>query len=169
MNDRKDALLAVYNQHLEHARHVENLRSWFGNVFAGIVAGSLALVKASLFDQSNIPLLLFLVALSLFGAVLSIRLHLIFKSHIVSAYDVCGDLGVERRQYEPRYVLGRARKISVWRLFPTFYVSCGAFFFWSICYSLVKSVVLSLPPCVGLWCLFVFGLWRWKPRFPATP
>lgn len=56
----------IYEQYWFHARHQENQRLWFTNVYAVIVAGSFAYINA-IENDFKVPLLIFLIILSFFG------------------------------------------------------------------------------------------------------
>jgi len=69
--EQTELLKAVYEQHWLHARHVENERLWFTNIFAVIVAGLLAFMFTS--ENNGTPNLfavyggLLILGLSLLG------------------------------------------------------------------------------------------------------
>jgi len=59
---------AVYEQHWLHARHVENERLWFANIFTAILVGAISVVGKQLFDPASIPLIVLLMALCAWNA-----------------------------------------------------------------------------------------------------
>ncbi len=67
--DSKNSYLEkVYEQYWLHARHAENQRLWFTNIYAIIVAGLFAyMATKDIEDEKKIIILFFLIILSLFG------------------------------------------------------------------------------------------------------
>ncbi|PNX47920.1 MAG: hypothetical protein BV456_10380 [Thermoplasmata archaeon M8B2D] len=65
-------LRKIYEQYWLHARHVENERLWFTNIYAVIVAGFLAyLGVVENNNPINLILIFFLLILSLFGYIIT--------------------------------------------------------------------------------------------------
>lgn len=80
-NPHRESLIAALEQNWLHARHVENERLWFTNIFVIVVAGVLAFIgefKALI----NNPLVLFLLILSGLGLILTIKISDEFDNHI---------------------------------------------------------------------------------------
>ncbi len=72
MNADKDPYKLLYEQYWLHARHVENERLWFTNIYAALVAGVFVILGRLDLSSHNIELVvrlsfLFLFALSLIG------------------------------------------------------------------------------------------------------
>jgi hypothetical protein len=66
----KDVLVAVYEQYWLHARHQENQRLSFTNIYSVIVAGVLTFLSTTQNPTLYLGILLFLFALSLLGYLL---------------------------------------------------------------------------------------------------
>lgn len=76
--ERAENLRCVYEQNWLHARHVENERLWFTNIYAVVMAGSLALMSEAGLIW---PLATFLFILSLLGFVMCHALRIAFIRH----------------------------------------------------------------------------------------
>ncbi len=126
-NDKRDLVRAIYEQHWLHARHVENQRLWFTNIFAILCGGSLAVMRGRLFDEANWPIIGFLMVLSLIGLFFCLRIQGVFNAHNNVAELILKRYGLEH--YLAKYPKAVARKFfRLSLLFPTFYLLCFCFF-----------------------------------------
>ena len=126
-NDRRDLVKAIYEQHWLHARHVENQRLWFTNVFALLCVGSLAMMDSGLFNEANWSIVGFLMVLSLFGFVFCLRIQGVFEAHKSVAGLILERYGLEH--YLTKYPETVARKFfRLSLLFPAFFLFCFNFF-----------------------------------------
>ncbi|MBI2966312.1 MAG: hypothetical protein HYY40_00665 [Bacteroidetes bacterium] len=126
---KEDNLIQIYNQHWEQARHIEQERMWFGNIFVAIIAGVLAIVKSEILSVQLVPLTVFLMAFSLFGIIFSIKLWTCYMSHVNSAYSIIekndNESNKEVMKYvRPQFTTHWIRSVKVSRLFPLFYNIC---------------------------------------------
>lgn len=76
--EQAENLRRVYEQNWLHARHVENERLWFTNIYALVMAASLALMSTK---GLILPLATFLLILSLLGFVMCHALRIAFIRH----------------------------------------------------------------------------------------
>ena len=158
--EKIDLIKAVYEQHWLHARHVENERLWFTNIFAIIFAGSLAAIKDKLFDISSLPLVIFLMILSGFGIIFSLKIDSIFKTHTRYAKKILDryELSDMWTYYNKHWVNA---KIKISRLFPIFFSICFYFFLFLLIYIFSKSYLWSIiiPVIFGVeTCIFLYRL-----------
>ena len=143
MDDKTAERIAIYGQRWEHARHCESERQVFMQVYVVIIAAGLALTKG----EWPPPLLLFFIAaLSLFGCVLSLRLHSLFHAYERAAKKfekAHGDL-------DPRHTTHWVvRRIRVSRSFPIFYLFIFCFSVWAMlprvsCFQWLGGLILLL-------------------------
>lgn len=87
-NTREEMLKSVYEQHWLHARHLENERLWFTNIFGVIVAGLLAFMGTV--GDTNLSQFVkytgfFIFTLSLLGYFLCITWRAAFVEHTTLA------------------------------------------------------------------------------------
>lgn len=77
-------LITILEQNWLHARHVEKRRLWFTNIYVLILGGFLGAFirgRATINKHLQLPLLAFLLILSIFGILFSIRCKQVFDSH----------------------------------------------------------------------------------------
>ena len=158
----------LYKEHFDQGRHAENERLWYGNVFAVIFAGTTALIKDSFFQKSSIPIFIFLSILSILGILFSIRLHTVFKSHVFAAYEICKKYQVDKTYYEPHYVSSIIRKISIWKLFPTFYSITFSGLIGIILFILTKKVYFYIYMPICLLIILLITIWSFNLRYSPS-
>ena len=161
-------LRILYKEHFDQGRHAENERLWYGNVFAVIFAGTTALIKDSFFEISSIPIFIFLAILSILGILFSVRLHTVFKSHVFSAYEICKKYDIDKIYYEPHYVLSIIRKISIWKLFPTFYSITLTGLIGIILFILTRKVYFYIYMPIGLLIILLIIIWSFKLKYSPS-
>ncbi|MBU2613732.1 hypothetical protein KJ925_04770 [Patescibacteria group bacterium] len=96
---RQELLKSIYEQHWLHARHVENERLWFTNIFALIVAGLLAFLAT--IDRQLLSLFAiyagcFIFILSMLGYFLCLTWRAPFVEHVTLAYKMLQDALLQR-------------------------------------------------------------------------
>ena len=133
----KRALLTVFQQHWENARHIKNERLSFTNIYAIVSAGILSLLHSIRGEfVLEISLLLFLVCFSVIGLLTSLRLKAELENCLHSIEQTVARLGME--QFMPvvdaRGALTRYPKFR-W-LFPVFYGIASAGFIALLAYRL---------------------------------
>ena len=123
---RLDLLKSIYEQHWLHARHVENERLWFTNIFGVIVAGLLAFLGTS--EAANLALFAkfagpFILILAMLGYLLCLSWRAPFVEHTILANKLLGaDLWLkEYASYRPGYEGIKFFQISAHELFLYFY------------------------------------------------
>ncbi len=111
---RMELLKSVYEQHWLHARHVENERLWFTNIFGVIVAGLLAVLFTSDGDGTRGQFAVYagylILILSLVGYFLCLTWRAPFIEHTTLANRVLEASGL--RRYAP-YVSEAYRVIKI--------------------------------------------------------
>ena len=101
-----------------HARHVENGRMWFANIFAAIVVGTLAyLSKVGL---EVLPLLVLLI-ISIFCLWVTIKANAEFANHMKAIEEIFNDgkipLGVgEQTEWRKYMGMPLSAKGGIWRI-----------------------------------------------------
>ena len=133
----KRALLTVFQQHWENARHIKNERLSFMNIYAIVTAGVLSLLHSIRGEfVLEISLLVFLIAFSAIGLLTSLRLKAELENCLRSIELTVARLGME--QFMPvvdaRGALTRYPKFR-W-LFPLFYAIASAGFIALLAYRL---------------------------------
>jgi len=84
-NRPKNELLTILEQNWLHARHIENERLWFTNIYAIIVAGMIGILSINGFVNSSLMMTLlsiFLIYLSLLGIIATYKLSAEFHNHM---------------------------------------------------------------------------------------
>ena len=133
----KRALLTVFQQHWENARHIKNERLSFTNIYAIVSAGILSLLHSIRGDfVLEISMLVFLPCFSVIGLLTSLRLKAELESYLHSIEQTVARLGME--QFMPvvdaKGALTRYPKFR-W-LFPVFYAIASAGFIGLLAYRL---------------------------------
>lgn len=158
-----ELLKAVYEQHWLHARHIENERLWFTNIFGVITAGLLAVLFTS--GGHSVPNVFAIcvggtiLILSLAGYWLCVTWRAPFIEHTTLANKIFKN--IELQQYVP-YISPAYRKMKVG------WVSAHELFLYL--YSFMAGVSLFIVLYVGLeWChwwvsfipiIILCSLWR---------
>ena len=159
---QRDLVKSMHEQHWLHARHVENERLLIVNVFALILAGSVAAYKDEFFEKSAMPVHAMLMVLAVFCALFSIKIDAIFKGHTQKADSLLQAYGLPAMldQLVTRHWVNRYIRISRFFLY---------FFALSFCFLL--GIVAGQYECLSahslhfyiptiLFVLLVFGLDR---------
>lgn len=133
----KRALLTVFQQHWENARHIKNERLSFTNIYAIVTAGILSLLHSIRGEfVLEISMLIFLISFSAIGLLTSLRLKAELENCLRSIELTVARLGME--QFMPvvdaRGALTRYPKFR-W-LFPLFYAIASAGFIALLAYRL---------------------------------
>ena len=82
MDDQKDILLCMYQEHLKQARHQDNQRSTMANLILIISSGLLGFITFDkILNITDLPLAIFLFLLGLYGAVFSAKYYERYKLH----------------------------------------------------------------------------------------
>jgi len=121
--EQTELLKAVYEQHWLHARHVENERLWFTNIFAVIVAGLLAFIFTS--ENNGTPNLfavyggLLILGLSPWRAPFFMRTEIAEKILRNNQLEIYSSFPPEYRKIKPLW-------ISAHELFLYFYALIAA-------------------------------------------
>lgn len=89
-NEDLQKKLTAFSENWSHARHVENERLTFTQIYAGIVAGVLALRTAFHIQNEQIVLMVLLLIGSL-GFLLTVKLTYEFKNHISKIQEMLVD------------------------------------------------------------------------------
>ena len=160
---RHELLKSIYEQHWLHARHVENERLWFTNIFALIVAGLLAFLATTnngVLSESARYAGYFILILSIVGYVFCLTLRAPFVAHTEKAKKLLEDSRLlEYDPYQPEeiYRIIKIGWLSTHELFLYFYalMAGGALYLVLFVGESTKpywwvSVILAFVLCV-LW------------------
>lgn len=128
---------------------MENQRLLIVNVFAAILAGSAAAYKEAFFSASARPAQLFLMLLSVFGVLFSIKIDAIFKAHTHRADSILTQYGLPPVLASLVPQRGIIRYLRISRLFPTFFAGCFCF---------LLAIILKKWEYPSLW----HGWVRWR-------
>lgn len=135
-------LIAKFEQHLEHARHVENER-------LAIVAGYIAITTAALayfhdrgLQRDHAPMLAFLIVLSVACLALCTKIQLVFKHHASEADRMLSEAG-EGSMFAAldEHPLGKKWWLSISLLFSSIFVLCSSAFVFALVCALAKVPV----------------------------
>ena len=116
------ALLTVFQQHWENARHIKNERLSFSNIYAVVSAGILSLLHSIRGEfVLEISMLLFLSCFSIIGLLTSLRLKAELENCLQNIERTVARLGMEHFMpiVDAKGALTRYPKFR-W-LFPVFY------------------------------------------------
>ncbi len=133
----KRALLTVFQQHWENARHIKNERLSFTNIYAIVSAGSLSLLHSVRGEFAlEASMLVFLCCFSAIGLLTSLRLKAELENCLHSIERAVAKLGMEEFMpvVDSRGALTRYPKFR-W-LFPVFYAIATAGFLGLLVYRL---------------------------------
>ncbi len=152
----KEELIAIFKEHWNHARHCENERIWFTNIYAIVVAAILVFIGNAIYGESAdfgaaILLALFGLILSVIGFLIVVALSLGYLHHIcdiVIVYYYWNKMEFYRHPGKP------VRFGSAHRWF--FEITIALFFVLIVLYSL-QATVLPEPRFIH-WLLLAL-LW----------
>lgn len=134
------ALLVVFQQHWENARHIKNERLSFTNIYAIVVAGILSLLHSVKGEVVlELALHIFLCSFSAIGLLTSLRLKAELEECLRNIEKVVTALGLEHFMpvVDARGALTRYPKFR-W-LFPIFYSMALGCFLALLAYRLVAG------------------------------
>jgi len=164
---RQELLKSIYEQHWLHARHVENERLWFTNIFALIVAGLVAFL-GTVKDKELLSLFAiyaggFIFILSILGYFLCLTWRAPFVEHTTLARKMVEDSLLKRYGHSADEVYRKIKIgwISAHELFLYFYaLMAGAALFLLLYIGLavfcwwLSAIISSIP------FFILCGLWR---------
>lgn len=188
--ERAKNLRTVFEQHWLHARHVENERLWFTNIYALVVGGLLASMWMKAADTSCSPwpwqILVVILLLSLLGLGMCHSLIIPFLRHRTIAQVI--QLKEWGLPYTDEYKLEADKKadkdkifcthrsakfVSLSKVFHLFYIFMSAFSVGLIAASIVGSlvtqcqwaIVAGMGFFILVFCLLYFHIYksRFKP------
>jgi hypothetical protein len=137
----KRALLMIFQQHWENARHIKNERLSFTNIYAIVSAGILSLLHSVRGEfVLEISMLVFLCCFSVIGLLTSLRLKAELENCLHSIDRSVARLGMEEFMpgADARGTLTRYPKFR-W-LFPVFFAIASAGFTGLLVYRLSSGV-----------------------------
>jgi hypothetical protein len=138
----KRALLAVFGQHWENARHIKNERLSFTNIYAIVAAGILSLLHSISGELVlEIAILLFLIVFSAIGLLTSLRLKAELEECLRNIEKIVSQIGMVRFMpiVDAQGALTRYPKFR-W-LFPVFFSIATAGFSSLLLYRILSSVL----------------------------
>ncbi len=127
--DEKQAefLKFLIEQNWLHARHVENERLWFTNIYFIVVAGILSYLgssKMSMSDPVFRYLTVFLLIFAILGAVVTAKLSAEFRNHVGKIALIFDEKAVDLKKYMGFPINSGAWKyLKVRRTFLLFYLT----------------------------------------------
>jgi cation transporter-like permease len=132
-NDRREFVRTIYREHWAQIRQVERERIWLLLVFAVIAAGVLTAMRDDWLSLRNLPPLIFLTALSVFGFLLSIKMQIIIKAHLRAVEYILTRYSLQH--YLPPYRQSFIRRrVRISRLVSNFFLFSAGFFGWTLLY-----------------------------------
>ena len=167
---RHELLKSIYEQHWLHARHVENERLWFTNIYMIIVGALLAYTfdKQAQTSSWPWPILLIVFILSMVGFLMCHSLRIPFVYHTVTA----DKIQLEEWGLPYNYITYKPEKFfSFHEVFSLLYsvmssLSLG-FLTWGLLHN-VSEFKLYIATTVGVVCFcllyFVFHKYIFKKR-----
>lgn len=119
----EEGALTALEQNWLHARHVEDERLWFTNIYAVVVAGASFVFRENGFG-GNSYLLYFLVVFSILGLVVTVKTSYEFSNHLEAIKRTVKDFGLENYMGIPGAYKGKttAKILRVRYAFALFYV-----------------------------------------------
>jgi len=158
---RQELLKSIYEQHWLHARHVENERLWFTNIFALIVAGLLAFLGTV--DRQLLSLFAiyaggFILILSMLGYFLCLSWRAAFVEHTTLVREMAEQYP-ELKDYAPYtrpeiYRIIKVGWVTAHQLFLYFYTVIASFALFGVI-SVVGArpywlILSAVPACAGV-------------------
>jgi hypothetical protein len=119
----RSALLIVFTQHWENARHIKNERLSFTNIYCIVSAGILSLLHSMQGERvMEVSILFFLLLFSLIGLLTSLRLKAELEECLRNIERIVAQIGLEHFMpiVDSKGALTRYPKFR-W-LFPVFYM-----------------------------------------------
>lgn len=141
-SDDTQKMLTAFSENWNHARHVENERLYFAEIYGGIVAGSFAISDFKL--ESSNPFLWVLYGIGLLGFVITIKLSFEFENHIKKNDKMKTDEAIIRKYMAFPLERGIFRGLKVRYAFLTFYIFVCSFLLWYIASFHVGALVMQI-------------------------
>jgi hypothetical protein len=169
-----ELIKSIFEQQWLQLRHVESERLWFTNIYAAIMAGVLAFISKGGEEtpfEFYMPLLLFLVLLSVIGIVVVIRLGLAFYQHAAYVLVIAEAFGVGKyveslwrwKVYQKKKRSFRDAIFTVASMFLLFYmVSLGGLLA-MVTYVYTNSATSSLLVMMAIIPIFILAIW-WQNK-----
>jgi hypothetical protein len=171
--ERRELTKSVYEQHWLHARHVENERLWFTNIFVIIMGGMLS---AIVLWEASLPRIFAIIpglicVLSLIGYYFCISWRAGFLEHttlaikmLKGAPELYNYAPYVKKNDEDIYKIIKVGRISAHELFLYFYaVVASAALFLSV-YIGTTNWIPAVPPAVLLVVCLVLLWWKWMKK-----
>lgn len=165
--DNKDIIKARFEQHWLHARHVENERLSITAAYITLVAAMLTYFKGTTLGHESIPLIAFLLLLSVLCLALCMKLHVVFDAHTKEADRLLLDNDISPMLDRlGRHPINKNKFLRVSGLFSTFYSACCAIHMYLLLIAIDLPWVLSF---VVATLTFVLVTWWVVSRDYALP
>lgn len=139
----------AYRQHWLHARHVKTENLLFTSILTALIAGVLVGTKDSLFDFTNIPLLIFVIFISLFGLFFTLKKECVFKVHTTWAKKILEKYELKDLWQEFSDESWIRKKIRSGLIIPIYF-----WFFFSFTFTiLIYIFLINEIFCIILFCI----------------
>lgn len=124
VKQKNERLLEALRQNWLHVRHLETERWWFTNIYAVIVAGTLALpVQRDIKGFSH--LISFLLVLSILGLLVVLKTSQEFTNHMKKIQEIIKDLNLDNYLALP---IAYKEDKSAWKIIRVRYAFTGFYF-----------------------------------------
>ena len=139
---RQELLKSIYEQHWLHARHVENERLWFTNIFVLIIAGLFAFLSKIPAEGETLPILHvsavgFILLLALLGYVLCLAWRAPFVEHTTLAREMV-------EQYPELKDYAAYTRPEIYRIIKVGWVTAHQLFLYFYILIATSAVVLAI-------------------------
>ncbi|MEW5993767.1 MAG: hypothetical protein AB1744_05145 [Candidatus Zixiibacteriota bacterium] len=164
---RREFVRAIYEQHWQQIRQTQRERTWLLLIFLVIAGASLIAWQGDYFNASNWPHFVFLMAISLLGLFVSLKMQITLKAHLASLEMILSRYTLSH--YLPRYRQNMARRMMrISRMIPKFYLFWFSFFLWMLLYSISGNAWRSaiIPVIVYLAAALIVYFSRFDEPLP---
>lgn len=158
--DNRDFIKTMYEQLWLSQRQGVGERLLLTSIFSVMFASSLALIKDSLFDCSNLYLIVFLMLLSIFALLFTLKVDSVLKARERAADNIV--IHFKLLHFNPRYKKHWVNNIPIGKFFPIFFTMCFCFLLFIFIKTIFANNFLALVIPTVLFLLAVIFLWRIK-------
>lgn len=170
----KELIKSIFEQNWLQVRHVESERLWFTNIYAAIMAGVLAFIGRGVEEASfsfYVPLLLFLILLSVIGVIVVLRLNLAFYQHAAYVLIIAEAYGVGKyaESLWRWKVYGKTKRnlrdalFTVASMFLLFYLISLGGLLAMLTYVYTNTSILSFLAMTVMIPIFILVIW-WQNK-----
>ncbi len=163
---RREFVRAIYEQHWQQIRHLQQQRWWLAAVFSVIAGATMIALRGDYFAPDNWPVIVFILVLSLLGLFTSMKIQISIKAHLAGAELILSrySLGL----YLPRYQASPVRRtLRISRMIAKYYLFWFCFFLWTLMYSVSVNAWRSALIAAILYVVSATVVYFWRFDNPS--